>query len=170
MSRPATVDSWGRPTGRCAPFQAGREASQGRPNWYGNLSVMGFALVDVDTFRMVVRDAFLEALISIVSEPNGSSTAQHAYEATCHWWDEHSEGPTATELFEAMFEPTDWLSVIEDHSRPRADQEAQLELLREWLLLYWCRTGAISFVAGVDMVIRPGSPAFVGPRVAARLA
>ena len=130
---------------------------------------MGFALVDVDTFRMVVRDAFLEALISIVSEPNGSSTAQHAYEATCHWWDEHSEGPTATELFEAMFEPTDWLSVIEDHSRPRADQEAQLELLREWLLLYWCRTGAISFVAGVDMVIRPGSPAFVGPRVAARL-
>ena len=37
---------------------------------------MGFALVDVDTFRMVVRDPFLEALISIVSEPNGSSTAQ----------------------------------------------------------------------------------------------
>ena len=100
---------------------------------------MGFALVDVDSFRMVVRDPFLEALISIVSEPNGSSTAQHAYEATCHWWDEHSEGPTATELFEAMFEPTDWLSVIEDHGRPRADQEAQLEL---------CATGSCSIGVG----------------------
>ena len=64
-----------------------------------------------------------------------------------------------------MFEPTDWLSVIEDHGRPRADQEAQLELLRDWLLLYWCRAGAICFIAGVDIVIRPGSPAFVGPRV-----
>ncbi|MDG8172282.1 hypothetical protein OK795_10715, partial [Streptococcus pneumoniae] len=60
---------------------------------------------------------FLETLISVVSEPNGSSTAQQAYEATRDWWDEHSEGPTAAELLDAMFEPADWLSVIDDRNR-----------------------------------------------------
>lgn len=108
---------------------------------------------------MTVRDPFLEALISVVSEPNGSSTAQQAYEAARDWWDEHSEGPTAEELLDSMFEPTDWLSVIDDHNRPVAGQQAQLELLRSWLLLYWNKVGAISFVAGADLVIRPGSAA-----------
>lgn len=122
---------------------------------------MGFDLVAAQSFRMVVRDPFLEALINIVSEPNGSSTARQAYEATCEWWDEHSQGPTAAELLESMFEPADWLTVIEDSCRPRADQEAQIQLLRDWLLHYWSRTGAISFIAGNDLVIRPGSPAFV---------
>ncbi|MCG7413469.1 MULTISPECIES: hypothetical protein [Microbacterium] len=122
---------------------------------------MGFDLVDVRAFQMVARDPFLEMLIGIVSEPNGSSTARHAYEATCEWWDEHREGPTATELLDSMFEPDDWLTVIEDPGRPRATQEAQLQLLRDWLLQYWTRVGAISFISGVDSVIRPGSPAFV---------
>lgn len=106
---------------------------------------------------MAVRDPFLEMLISVASEPNGSSTAQQAYETTRDWWDEHSEGPTAAELLDAMFEPADWLSVIDDHNRPLAGQQAQLELMRDWLLLYWCRLGAINFVAGVDLVVRPGS-------------
>ncbi|GAA0490198.1 hypothetical protein [Microbacterium aurantiacum] len=122
---------------------------------------MGFDFVAMDGFQMVVRDPFLEALIRVVSEPNGSSTARHAYEATCEWWDEHSQGPTGAELFESMFEPADWLAVIDDSGRPRANQEAQVQLLRDWFLLYWSRTGAISFIAGSDLVIRPGSPAFL---------
>ncbi len=118
---------------------------------------MATQLVEVEPFQMAVRDPFLEALISVVSEPNGSSTAQQAYETTRDWWDEHSEGPTAAELLDAMFEPADWLSAIDDHNRPLAGQEAQLDLMRSWLLLYWCRLGAISFVAGVDLVLRPGT-------------
>ncbi|MER7525147.1 hypothetical protein ABTZ44_16795 [Microbacterium oxydans] len=118
--------------------------------------------VEVESFHLAVRDPFLEALIRVVSEPNGSSTAQQAYEATRDWWDEHSAGPTAGELLDAMFEPTDWLSVIDDHNRPLAGQEAQVELMRSWLLLYWCRLGAISFVAGVDLVVRPGTAVLSG--------
>ena len=121
---------------------------------------MAMQLVEVETFQMAARDPFLETLISVVSEPNGSSTAQQAYEATRDWWDEHSEGPTVAELLDAMFEPADWLSVIDDRNRPLAGQEAQRELLRSWLLLYWGRIGAISFVAGVDLVVRPGSAPF----------
>jgi len=34
--------------------------------------------------------------------------------------------------------------------------------MRSWLLLYWCRLGAISFVAGVDLVVRPGAAFPVG--------
>lgn len=117
---------------------------------------------------MVVRDPFLEALINIVSEPNGSATARQAYETTCEWWDEHLQGPTAAELFESMFEPADWLTVISDPGRPRANQEAQLKLLRDWLLLYWCRTGAISLIAGADLVVRPGSAAFFMRELATR--
>lgn len=124
---------------------------------------MGFDLVDVGGFRMAARDPFLEALIAIVSEPNGLSTAQHAYEAARDWWDEHSRGPTPAELLDAMFEPHDWLTVIADQERPRGDQEAHLQLLRDWLLLYWCRTGAISFTAGAGEVVRPGSLALAQP-------
>lgn len=122
---------------------------------------MEFELVDVRSFRMVVRDPFLEALISMISEPNGASTAAHAYETARDWWDEHTAGPTADELLDAMIEPDDWLAVIDDPGRPRADREAQLRLLREWLLLFWSRTGAISFVPGNDSVIRPGRLPFV---------
>ncbi|PZU47018.1 MAG: hypothetical protein DI566_06825 [Microbacterium sp.] len=121
---------------------------------------MATQLVEVESFQMAVRDPFLEALISLVSEPNGSSTAQQAYETTRDWWDQHSDGPTVAELLDAMFEPADWLSVIADHNRPLAGQEAQVDLMRSWLLLYWCRLGAISFVAGVDLVVRPGSAPF----------
>lgn len=124
---------------------------------------MGFDLVDVGGFQMAARDPFLEALIAIVSEPNGLPTAQHAYEAARDWWDEHSQGPTPAELLDAMFEPDDWLTVIADQERPRGDQEAHLQLLRDWLLLYWCRTGAISFIAGAGEVVRPGSRALVPP-------
>lgn len=123
---------------------------------------MATQLVEVESFQMAVRDPFLEALISVVSEPNGSSTAQQAYETTREWWDRHSEGPTVAELLDAMFEPADWLSVIDDRNRPLAGQEAQLDLMRSWLLLYWFRLGAISFVAGVDLVIRPGAAVLVG--------
>lgn len=130
-----------------------------RSIWHS--ACMATQLVEVESFQMAVRDPFLEALISVVSEPNGLSTAQQAYETTCDWWDEHSEGPTIAELLDAMFEPADWLGVIDDHKRPLAGQEAQLELMRSWLLLYWCRLGAISFVAGVDLVVRPGSAAFL---------
>ena len=123
---------------------------------------MATQLVEVESFQMTVRDPFLEALISVVSEPNGSSTAQQAFETTRDWWDKHSDGPTVVELLDAMFEPADWLSVIEDRNRPLAGQEAQLELMRSWLLLYWCRLGAISFVAGVDLVVRPGAAVLLG--------
>lgn len=119
---------------------------------------MATQLVEVESFRMTVRDPFLDVLISLVAEPNGVPTALHAYETTCAWWDEHADGPTADELLDSMFEPADWLTVVEDRSRPRSAQEAQLQLLRDWLLLFWCRIGAISFIAGVDRVIRPGSP------------
>ncbi|WP_438354638.1 hypothetical protein [Microbacterium sp. CJ88] len=122
---------------------------------------MATQLVEVEPFRMAVRDPFLEVLIRLVGEPNGAPTALHAYEATCAWWDEHAEGPTADELLDSMFEPTDWLAVIDDRKRPLSAQSAQLQLLRDWLLLYWCRLGAISFVAGVDIVVRPGSPALL---------
>ena len=148
---------------RCAPSQACREASSSRPNRYGILLPMGFDLVDVGGFQMAARDPFLEALIAIVSEPNGLSTAQHAYEAARDWWDEHSQGPTPAELLDAMFEPHDCLTVIADQERPRGDQEAHLQLLRDWLLLYWCRTGAISFTTGAGEVVRPGSLALAQP-------
>ncbi len=126
-----------------------------RSIWHS--ACMATQLVEVGSFQMAVRDPFLEALISVLSEPNGSSTAQQAFETTRDWWDKHSDGPTVAELLDAMFEPADWLSVIEDRNRPLAGQEAQLELMRSWLLLYWCRLGAISFVAGVDLVVRPGA-------------
>lgn len=122
---------------------------------------MAAQLVEVESFQMAVRDPFLDVLISLVAEPNGVPIALHAYETTCAWWDEHAEGPTADELLNSMFEPTDWLIVVDDFGRPRASQQAQLKVLRDWLLFYWCRTGAISFVAGVDMVVRPGSAAFL---------
>lgn len=117
---------------------------------------MGSDDIAIPSFHMVVRDPFLEALIRIVSEPNGSSTAHHAYEITRDWWDDHARGPTAAELLDSMFEPADWLAVIDDSESPRATQQVQVKLLREWLLLYWARIGAISFVAGVDAVLRPG--------------
>lgn len=122
---------------------------------------MATQLVETESFQMPVRDPFLEVLISLVSEPNAVPTALHAYETTCAWWDEHAEGPTADELLDSMFEPADWLSVVEDRDSPCASQKAQLQILRDWLLLYWCRIGAISFVAGVDLVIRPGSRALL---------
>lgn len=125
---------------------------------------MATQLVDVESFQMAVRDPFLEVLLSLVTEPNGVSMAIHAYETTCAWWDEHAEGPTADELLNSMFEPTDWLLVVEDQGRPRFSQEAQLQLLRDWLLLYWSRVGAINFVAGVDRLIRPGSLVLVSTR------
>ncbi|MEV8274318.1 hypothetical protein [Microbacterium sp. NPDC077184] len=126
---------------------------------------MATQLVEVESFQMAVRDPFLEVLISLVGEPNGAPTALHAYETTCAWWDEHAEGPTADELLDSMFEPADWLIVIDDRGRPLSAQSAQLQLVRDWLLLYWCRLGAISFVAGVDLVVRPGSPALMAGEI-----
>lgn len=113
--------------------------------------------VEVDAFRLATADPFLKALINLVAEPHGSETAKHAYDTAREWWDEHSAGPTRDELLAAMFEPNDWLTVVDDPNRPRAEREAQISLLRHWLVHYWARLGAISFLPGHDDVVRPGA-------------
>lgn len=124
---------------------------------------MADSMVVMPSFTIEVRDPFLDALIALVSEPHGSITADHASQVTREWWDEHDAGPSCDELFIAMFEPDDWCSVIRDPSRTLADREKQTALLRSWLVQYWARVGAISFVAGHDSVVRPGHrPARVG--------
>lgn len=124
--------------------------------------------VEVHSFRLAAADPFLAALINLMSEPRGSETAHHAFVTTCEWWEEHSAGPTREELLAAMFEPHDWLTVVDDPTRPRPEREAQVTLLREWIVHYWTRLGAITFVPGHDDVVRPGSTfAFVGEEHAA---
>lgn len=112
--------------------------------------------MEIPSFAIEVRDPFLDALITLVSEPHGSATADHATQVTREWWDEHGAGPSSDELLLAMFAPDDWSSVIDDPSRTLMDREAQTVLLRAWLLQYWARVGAISFVSGYDSVVRPG--------------
>ena len=101
-------------------------------------------------------DPFLDALLNLLAEPNGSSLAAHAYETTRDWWDEHAQGPTCDELLAAMFAPDDWREVIDDPSRPLPERQHQLTLVRQWLIVSWARAGAISVVFGHDTVIRPG--------------
>lgn len=113
-------------------------------------------LVEIPAFRLATRDPFLETLIRLMAEPNGSSLATHAYETTRDWWDEHAQGPTCDELLSAMFEPENWLEVIDDPSRPLAEREDQVALIRRWLIHVWARAGAISLVFGHDTVVRPG--------------
>ena len=101
-------------------------------------------------------DPFLDALLNLLAEPNGSSLAAHAYETTRDWWDEHAQGPTCDELLAAMFAPDDWREVIDDPSRPLPERQHQLALVRQWLIVSWARSGAISVGFGHDTVIRPG--------------
>ncbi|MDY0909514.1 hypothetical protein [Microbacterium sp. CFBP9034] len=112
--------------------------------------------VEISSFTLLVHEPFLEALISLVAEPNGSAMADHACTTTREWWDEHGGGPTCDELLLAMFAPDDWASVFDDPSRTVFDRVAQIELLRGWLIHYWTRVGAIAFVAGLDSEVRPG--------------
>lgn len=114
--------------------------------------------VEVPSFTLMVRDPVIEALINFVSEPNGSAMADHACDTTREWWDTHGSGPTCDELLLAMFTPDDWVSVIEDPSRTIYERIAQVELLRAWLIHYWTRVGAITYVAGLDSEVRPGRP------------
>lgn len=117
---------------------------------------MARGAVEFPSFTLLVHDPFIEALIDLVSEPNGSATADHACDTTREWWDSHGSGPTCDELLLAMFTPDDWLSVIDDPSRTVYERVAQIELLRGWLIHYWTRVGAITFVAGRDSEVRPG--------------
>lgn len=107
-------------------------------------------------FRTLTKDPFLEALLNLLAEPNGSSLAAHAYETTRDWWDEHERGPTGDELLAAMFAPDDWREVVDDPSRPLPERQHQLALVRQWLIVSWARAGAISVVFGHDTTIRPG--------------
>lgn len=107
-------------------------------------------------FRTLTQDPFLEALLNLLAEPNGSSLAAHAYETARDWWDEHAQGPTGDELLTAMFAPNDWREVIDDPSRPLPERLHQIALVREWLIVSWARAGAISVVFGHDTKIRPG--------------
>lgn len=119
---------------------------------------MSIGRVEVSSFKMLRRDPFLDALIGLVSEPQGSATADHASTTTREWWDKYGRGPSCDELLSAMFAPDDWLEVLVDPSRTSLEQRSQVELLRSWLVHYWSRLGAISFVAGHDSVVRPGRP------------
>ena len=117
---------------------------------------MSGGFVEIPVFTMEVRDPFLDLLITLVSEPHGSVTADQASEVTREWWDKHGSGPSCDDLLTAMFAPDDWCSAIDDPSRTLMDREAQTVLLRAWLVHYWTRVGAISFVAGHDSIVRPG--------------
>lgn len=112
--------------------------------------------VELPSFTLLMRDPFLSALIDLVSEPNGSATADHACITTREWWDEHGTGPTCDELLSAMFKPDDWSAVIDDPCRTALDRAAQIGLLRAWLIHYWSRLGVIAYVAGHDDEVRPG--------------
>ncbi len=112
--------------------------------------------VGLPAFTLMARDPFLIALIDMVSEPNGSATADHACTTTREWWDEHGQGPTCDELLLAMFTPDDWSEVIDDPDRTALDRTEQIALLRSWLIHYWTRLGAITYVAGYDSEVRPG--------------
>lgn len=101
-------------------------------------------------------DPFLDALLLLLAEPNGSRLAAHAYETTRDWWNEHEQGPTCDELLAAMFEPDDWLEVFDDPSRPLVERECQISLVRQWLVHSWARAGAISMMFGRDTIVRPG--------------
>ena len=140
----------------CAPSQVHGEACSVWPNRYGNLAFMMRERAEHPAFRTPTKDPFLEALLSLLAEPNGSSLAAHAYKTTRDWWDEHERGPTGDELLAAMFEPDDWREVIDDPSRPLPERQHQLALIRQWLIVSWARAGAISVVFGHDTVIRPG--------------
>jgi hypothetical protein len=75
---------------------------------------------------------------------------------TLDWWNEHGTGPTRAELIDAVFEISDWETAIPDSGRTRFDRVEQLELLQRWLISYWTRLGAISYLPGLDEVVRPG--------------
>ena len=113
-------------------------------------------LVEFPSFRTLTQDPFLETLLHLLAEPNGSSLATHAYETARDWWDEHASGPTCDELLAAMFEPDDWLEVFDDPSRPLAERKCQIDLVRRWLIHSWARAGAISVMFGSDCVVQPG--------------
>lgn len=141
---------------RCAPSQVHGEACSVWPNRYGNLAFMMRERAEHPAFRTLTKDPFLEALLNLLAEPNGSSLAAHAYETTRDWWDEHERGPTGDELLAAMFAPDDWREVVDDPSRPLPERQHQLALVRQWLIVSWARAGAISVMFGYDTEIRPG--------------
>lgn len=109
-----------------------------------------------DAFVTAVADPYLGALLGTIDEPGGSATANRAGMLTLEWWNEHGTGPTRAELIDAVFEISDWGSAIPDSGRTRFDRMEQLDLLQRWLISYWTRLGAISYLPGLDEVVRPG--------------
>lgn len=109
-----------------------------------------------EAFVTAVEDPFLGALLGTIDEPGGNSTASRAGMLTLNWWNEHGTGPTRAELIDAVFKIDDWEAAIPDSGRTRFDHIEQLELLQRWLISYWTRLGAISYVPGLDEVVRPG--------------
>lgn len=109
-----------------------------------------------EAFVTAVVDPYLGALLGTIDEPGGTSTANRASMLTLAWWNERGTGPTRAELIDAVFEIDDWEAAIPDSGRTRFDHIEQLELLQRWLISYWTRLGAISYLPGLDEVVRPG--------------
>jgi hypothetical protein len=109
-----------------------------------------------ESFTTAAEDPYLGALLGTIDEPDGSSTAARVGRVTLAWWDEHGSGPTSSELLDAVFNAPDWDAVIEDPGRTLLERREQLDLLHRWLISYWTRLGAISFLPGHDDVVRPG--------------
>ena len=111
---------------------------------------------EVESFTLAKVDPFLEVLIATIEEPNGSETARRAGEAVRRWWDINGAGPTCAELMNEVFPSLDWGTVIQDPRRPLAHRHEQGALVEAWMVSYWSRLGAISYVPGHDSVIAPG--------------
>ena len=126
------------------------------PNPYGILHSMEVMAIEHEPFALAVDDPYLSALIGTIEEPQGSSTAELAGQLTLSWWDRHGTGPSPAELFDEIYSSPDWERIIDDPGRSLVQRLEQRELLQRWLVSYWSRLGAITFIPGHDDGIRPG--------------
>lgn len=116
--------------------------------------------IENESFVLAAEDPWLSAFIGAIEEPQGRTTAELAGKLTLYWWDSHGTGPSPAELFGEMYSSTEWEHVIDDPGRSLLQRQEQRELLRRWLVSYWSRLGAITFVPGYDDVVRPGHVSF----------
>lgn len=116
--------------------------------------------IEHEPFVLAADDPWLSAFIGTIEEPQGKTTAELAGKLTLAWWDSHGTGPSPSELFDEMYSSTEWEHVIDDPGRTLMQRQEQRELLQRWLVSYWSRLGAITFVPGHDEVIRPGQVSY----------
>lgn len=110
-----------------------------------------------EAYSLAVADPFLDALIGTIAEPQGRCTALNVGEVVRQWWNDRGDGPTPAELMSAVFPGLSLIETIEDSKRTVAHRQQQVTLLQDWLISYWSRLGAVSYLPGHDEKVLPGS-------------